>query len=344
MEGPVRLWLRAEERGSERRAIVAPADAERLVRAGFEVTVEDDPRRVFATDAYSAAGCAVAPPGSWAGADRDVYVLGLKELPAEPYPLVHRHVYFGHAYKGQEGSAELLRRFASGGGALLDLEYLVDDSGRRLAAFGYWAGYVGAALAVLHRRGRLRAPLQPTTRPDLDALLAEPAGDATTTALVVGALGRSGRGARDALAAAGVAATAWDVEETRTLDRAALLDHDMLVNCVLATRPTPPFLTPDDVTARRRLSLVSDVTCDIGSPTNVLPIYDRLTTWDEPARRLADDPPLDLIAIDNLPTLLPEEASVAFSEELTPVLLSLPDGAPWQRCLETFRSAVAAVG
>ena len=37
-----------------------------------------------------------------------------------------------------------------GGGALLDLEYLTDDHGRRLAAFGYWAGYVGAALAVLH--------------------------------------------------------------------------------------------------------------------------------------------------------------------------------------------------
>ena len=34
----------------------------------------------------------------------------------------------------------------------------MDDGGRRLAAFGFWAGYLGAALAVLHHRGGLRGP------------------------------------------------------------------------------------------------------------------------------------------------------------------------------------------
>ena len=32
--------------------------------------------------------------------------------------LAQRHVYFGHAYKGQEGARELLTRFRSGGGSL----------------------------------------------------------------------------------------------------------------------------------------------------------------------------------------------------------------------------------
>ncbi len=41
-----------------------------------------------------------------------------------------------------------LRSFARGGGTLLDLEFLQDEKGRRLAAFGYHAGFAGAALAL----------------------------------------------------------------------------------------------------------------------------------------------------------------------------------------------------
>ena len=42
----------------------------------------------------------------------------------------------------------ILRSFARGGGTLLDLEFLQDDRGRRVAAFGYHAGFAGAALAL----------------------------------------------------------------------------------------------------------------------------------------------------------------------------------------------------
>jgi hypothetical protein len=41
-----------------------------------------------------------------------------------------------------------LRSFSRGGGTLLDLEFLQDDNGRRVAAFGYHAGFAGAALAL----------------------------------------------------------------------------------------------------------------------------------------------------------------------------------------------------
>ena len=41
-----------------------------------------------------------------------------------------------------------LRRFRDGGGTLYDLEYLTDENGRRMAAFGYWAGYAGAAVSL----------------------------------------------------------------------------------------------------------------------------------------------------------------------------------------------------
>lgn len=218
-------------------------------------------------------------------------MLGLKELPDDPAELTHRHIFFGHAYKGRPGAAGLLRRFAAGGGALFDLEYLADDSGRRLAALGFWAGYLGAALAVLQHRGRLRAPLTPTTKAALDETLKPAADDAEFTGLVIGVLGRSGRGARTAFATAGADPTCWDLAETRDLDRRALLEHDVMVNAVLATTPVPPFLREQDLDTRgRRPRTLCDVTCDVGSPLNVLPVYDEITDWDEPVRRLRETP------------------------------------------------------
>jgi saccharopine dehydrogenase (NAD+, L-lysine-forming) len=342
MAGAVRLWVRHEERADEQRAPIVPADVPGLIGQGVEITVEESAQRVFPASEYAAAGCRLAPEGSWVDAPADVFVLGIKELPAEPVALRQRHIFFGHAFKGQTGGRELLDRFVAGGGALLDLEYLVDDQGRRLAAFGYWAGYVGAALGVLQAGGTLRPPLVPTTRSELDHELAALALRPPLRALVVGALGRSGRGACDALSAAGVPATRWDVAETGDLDRRSLLDHDLLVNTVLATTPVPPFVRPEDVSdGARRLSVISDVSCDVTSDCNVLPIYDAVTTWREPVRRLSEVPPLDLIAIDNLPSLLPREASVDFSTELARHLPALANPAGvWSRCLASFTDAV----
>ncbi|UQX03721.1 saccharopine dehydrogenase [Streptomyces sp. RerS4] len=342
------LWMRGETRPTERRAPLTPDDAARLVAGGVRITVEESDHRVFPLEEYAAAGCRIAPTGSWAqAAPGSAYVLGLKELPAAPDRLHHRHVYFGHAYKGQSQGPELLRRFASGGGTLLDLEYLADAEGRRLAAFGYWAGYAGAALAALHARGLLTAPLVPLPRAELDARLRAGAGDGLR-ALVIGAGGRSGRGAVDALTTAGIRVTRWGRAQTRALDRTALLDHDILVHAVLTTHPRPPFLTPADLdTGTRRLSVIADITCDTGSDLHLLPVYDRLTDWIAPALRLRDTPrPLDVIAIDNLPSLIPAEAARAFSADLLPKLLALhaPDPDPdWLRCRAAFTAALSTL-
>ncbi|WP_405867417.1 saccharopine dehydrogenase [Streptomyces sp. NBC_00005] len=342
------LWLRHEVRSTERRTPIVPSDARRLVDGGVTLTVEESPQRIFPIEEYEAAGCRVAPAGSWVSAPQDAVVIGLKELPDGPGELTHRHIFFGHAYKRQPGAEALLRRFAAGGGVLLDLEYLVDDDGRRLAAFGFWAGYLGAALAVLQQRGRLVAPLTPTSKEELDRTLQRADGDEEFTALVIGALGRSGRGARVAFRTAGIEPTCWDLAETRALDRPALLGHDVMVNAVLATTPVPPFLREQDVQEgtdpARRLRTLCDVTCDVGSPLNVLPVYDRTTDWTDPVRRLRKEPPLDLIAIDNLPSLLPQESSTDFSAALVLQLLEFGVGGPWGRCLDRFHQACRELG
>ena len=349
---PIHVWIRSESRGTERRAPVVPTHVPMLLDAGFEVTVEESPQRIFTIEEYAAAGASVVAEGTWVDAPHDAYILGIKELPDEPASLRHRHIYFAHAFKGQEDARRTLERFRRGGGRLLDIEYLTDDHGRRVVAFGYWAGYVGAALGVLHLADRLSAPLAPMAKHELDAELeqAGKAGADQLLALVTGARGRSGRGAQRALMTAAVPTTLWDRQETRDLHKQALLGHDLLVNCVVTHTPTTPFVEQADLDHERRLRVLADVTCDVTGPTNMLPVNTEITSWQEPVRRLHDgtpqhaNAPLDVIAIDNLPSLLPREASEGFSADLTPHLLGLaeeysPSG-PWRAAGRAFDEAI----
>ena len=341
------IILRSEERASERRTPITPDGAAALAASGITVLVESSPVRVFADEQYAALGLPIVPAGSWVTADPEVVVVGIKELPAEPAALRHRHVYFGHAYKGQHDAEELLRRFVAGGGELLDLEYLVNDDGRRVVAFGYWAGFVGASLAALLLAGRLSVPLKPLLLDDLAGELE----DATTalagaSAVVTGAWGRAGRGATDALHLAGVEVDRWDRDDTANLDSDALVGHDLLVHCVHADTPQQPFLVEDDRgRPGRRLRVLADVTADVTSDLNLLPVSTEHTTWPEPVRRIWDDPvPLDAIVIDNLPSLLPLQASEDFSKGLVPLLPGVFTGDPvWQRAAAVFTGATAGL-
>lgn len=337
MTGKPILWMRHESRPHERRAPITPVDVADLVAAGFRVVVEESPTRVFPLCEYEAAGALPAPADSWPDAPHGAMVIGLKELCDHEAPL-RDHLFFGDAFEGQKGADRLLRRFSEGGGTLYDLRRLVDDTGHRVASFGYWAGYLGAALAVLEARFELPRLLRPMDKQGLDGMLAM-GGDGTPLRAVVVGLGRSGRGACEALDRANVQITRWDRAETRNLDKAELLGHDILVNTVKVCAPLArPFLVDSDLDApHRRLSVISDVTLDVISHCNVLPLYHELTTWDSPVLELrGGSRSVRLIAIENLPALLPREASLSYSSQLRPVLASLPDGPVWQRARETF--------
>ena len=142
------IWVRAEQRPNEERVGITPEGVKSMLDAGFRVTVEHSTPRAIQIDGYREAGAEIATENSWPDAPRDAIIFGLKELPEDGTPLPHRHILFGHAYKGQTSGPALLARFKAGGGTLYDIEYLTNEDGRRVAAFGYWAGYAGAAVAL----------------------------------------------------------------------------------------------------------------------------------------------------------------------------------------------------
>lgn len=335
------LWLRAEQRPNEARTGLTPDGAAALIAAGHRITVEDSPHRCLPLADYVAAGCAVAPFASWPDAPADAVILGLKELPEDGTPLRHAHILFGHAYKQQHGAMDFLRRFRAGGGVLHDLESLVDDAGRRVAAFGYWAGYAGAAVAVLawaaQRAGTIAGPL--TGWPGREALLADlRARDiGAPRVIIIGALGRVGTGAADLCTALGLGVTRWDMAETAHGGPfPQVLAHEIFLNCILARPGCPVFVPRDSVAAPRALRVIGDIACDPSSDYSPVPVYDRVTDWAAPALRVADAPVLDVTAIDNLPSLLPVESSIDFAAQLLPHLMTFPGGAVWARARGEF--------
>ena len=323
-----------------------------MIRAGIRVTVEASSVRAIGIEGYRAAGCEIEVEHSWPDAPADAVVFGLKELPEDGRPLRHRHIMFGHAFKGQPAGRALLQRFKAGGGSLYDLEYLVDETGRRVAAFGYWAGYAGAAVSLkcwaVQRRGGICGPV---TRYDgkaqlLAALGQEFAGLGRPRAIIIGALGRVGTGAADCLTAMGVAVTRWDMAETASGGPfPEVLEHEIFLNCILARPGCPVFVPASAMTDPRALTVIGDIACDPTSDFSPIKVYDRSTDWDAPALRVATDPVLDVTAIDNLPSMLPVESSQDYAGQLLGSLLTLGamDQGVWHRAKLQFDRHVAAV-
>lgn len=343
------LWVRAEQRPNEDRVGLTPEGAGQLIAAGIKVSVEESRTRAIPIEGYAQAGCEIVAENSWPKAPDDAIIFGLKELPDDGTPLHHRHIMFGHAFKGQPAGQVLLQRFAAGGGTLYDLEYLVDEDGRRVAAFGYWAGYAGAAVALkcwmAQQRGNICGPV--SVYPSSSALLTDLRTEfgqlqaSAPTAIVIGALGRVGTGATDLCTAMGIEVTRWDMAETASGGPfPQILDHDLFLNCILARPGTPVFVPASAKSAPRTLSVIGDIACDPDSDFSPIKVYDRVTDWAAPALRVHDDPPLDVTAIDNLPSMLPVESSEDYAKQLLPSLLTLGDldAGVWNRANETFNS------
>ncbi|CDZ96774.1 saccharopine dehydrogenase [Phaffia rhodozyma] len=352
------FWLRCETKPHEHRSALTPTTAKALLDAGFDITVERDPQRIFDDEEFSAVGCKLVATNSWkTDCPLTTPVLGLKELEESTDALPQTHVQFAHCYKHQAGWSDVLKRFRIGGGTLYDLEFLTDANGRRVAAFGFHAGFAGAAAGCLavgaQQSGGRLGGLKPfkhegdmveQVKSEL-AKLGRP-----VRALVIGALGRCGSGAVDLFRKVGLKEDdilKWDMKETAGGGPfAEFLDVDIIVNCIYLTEPIPHFLTEEYLNKAgqdRKLACVVDVSCDTTNPNNPLPIYSINTVFPEPTVdvKLADGlPALTVISIDHLPTLLPRESSESFSTALLPSLLAFPQRSTegvWTRAEELFK-------
>lgn len=352
------IWVRSEQRAFEQRVGATPSGVSTLIEAGHNVTVEESASRAIDISLYEKTGCEIAPAHSWVEAPSDAIIFGLKELDEDGPDLIHRHIMFGHAYKGQAEGPALLARFKRGGGALYDLEYLLDENKRRVAAFGYWAGFAGAAVGVMawlsqQKHEKLGAVGVYGNKDDLINELESGCSDAYDAGafkpnmIVIGAKGRVGSGALELARSLDIVVTEWDMAETAHGGPfPEILDHTIFVNCILASPNVPVFVPKSAVVSARKLNVIADVSCDPNSPYNPVPVYDHSTSFADPIIRVADAPSyLDVMAIDNLPSMLPVESSEDYASQLLPHLIALDDmdQGVWAGAYEFFEQHSAKI-
>jgi len=328
------LWLRSECKKFEMRTPLIPLHAQLLVESGHTVTVEESTQRVFSIEEYRNAGCSIVPLGAFEFAPQDAYILGLKHLPESDRLLRHKHIYFAHAFKGQLHSKQLLRRFKKHDAFLYDLEYLTDHDGKRVVTFGFYAGIVGAAIALMIWALKQTGQSAPFTIPNLYMSQSEMLEAIKTllhsvavkpSILIIGAQGRSGKGACSLIHQLGLDCVEWGREQTENNDiKREILAHDILINCVFVDKNTPCFLTREQLAnTEKKLSVISDISCEPESKYNPLPFYTENNSFEHPTQTISG---VDLISIDNLPSYLPVDSSMHFSEQLITHLLELLAG------------------
>lgn len=383
VEIPFHIWLRAEvatkpPRGInlvaevDRRSPLTPSDAAHLVSRGCRVSVEASPHRCFPDEEFKSVGCQITEPGSWVYSDLSTVILGLRDVPQKHYALKHRHIMFCHAFKQQNGWEHRLLRFLRGDGKLYDLASIVDDNKHRLVSFGTTAGHIGMAAGILTWcKQKLEKPFPGMSIPAnlLSQLNSDTPLDShieailhmTTTflsrrprILVIGSKGRCGHGAMHFASSVGLADSlvGWTRENTAEQGPfEEILDFDIVVNAIhLDDRESGVFIDDQIIRkAKRAMSILVDISCDPVSPFNPFPIYSGTTTFEHPFLRILDGSsmsyPLDVIAIPNLPSLLPVESSKSFSSQLLIQIVSLLEDGwesnSWKNCFNAFKNAVS---
>jgi saccharopine dehydrogenase (NAD+, L-lysine forming) len=353
------LWLRAETKQNERRAPLIPIHAGILVKNGHQVYVEASSDRVFSNAEYVDHGCTIVEKGSWRSAARNVLVVGLQDLPDEPFPLVHRHLYFSHAYDNPAAASGLLQRFSRGGGFIYDFEYLKDTFGAQLVTggAGYLAGICAAAACLdLWKQRPVDPPEKyrlPTHFASYNALL-KYTRDLISSSftppkiLIIGHNGKSGRGVAHLLDKLGLIYHKSPKITLNNLDvRRSLHEYQLIFNCIKLAHDTPIFLNEDMIGPHTRIRLIGDVSCEAGLAENPIPIYPAPTSFSEPVYRTSSG--IDIMAISNITTLMPMECSEMLSEQIFPYLcyFLMARGqyykSPFERVVNSFHTASAKV-
>lgn len=135
--------IREQKNPPDNRVPLSPGVCAALKNKGIEVIVESSPDRCFSDEEYRKEGIEISDDLS----DCNV-LMGVKEVPIEHLIENKTYFFFSHTIKEQAHNRKLLQAILKKNIRLIDYEVLTDASGKRVIAFGEFAGMVGAHNAL----------------------------------------------------------------------------------------------------------------------------------------------------------------------------------------------------
>ncbi len=123
----------------ERRTPLIPDHIQELSQdTGLQFIVQSSDMRAYSDDEYRGVGLPIA-----ANLKECPIIIALKEIPVDVLEKDKAYVFFSHVIKGQAVNMPMLQRALDLGCTVIDYEKITNDKGRRLIAFGNYAGLAG---------------------------------------------------------------------------------------------------------------------------------------------------------------------------------------------------------
>lgn len=304
------IYIRKECIEHEYRTPIVPSDIPILLKENYKIYIESSENRCYPDSEYEKYG-AIVVTDEWY--NYNGIVVGLKQLQHDYCLNRHVHMYFAHCYKGQPDAKQILTKFKYSNSILYDLEYFTYPNNKRFLAFGFYAGVAGCILAIQKYLNELTT-LQYWKNSNLmisDLMLK--LNNKKPSIAVIGYKGRCGTGVCSVLNRLGLEYTGYTSKHVIS----NLENFDIVLNCILLSNYIKPWFTKH--TEFKKPIIICDISCDPTNPNNPIAIYNQETTWDNPVYQYNDY--VSIIAISNLPSLLPFESSDDFSKKIVELFL-----------------------
>ena len=318
-----KLFLRNEINNLEFRTPLIPTDTKKLIDNGFTIIVQSSENRIFTDAEYLMNGCVIVYD-DWYNY-KNTLIIGLKQFNNIEKLDSHIHTYFSHSFKKQNNSDIILKSFFNSNSILYDLEYFLNNNNNRLVSFGYYAGISGAAIALLqfyNKQKNINFKLSNLKYYESEKILFTQINNIIDSNIkpligIIGYNGKSGKGVCTILDKFNLNYDTFSSDSYKN----NLEKYDILFNCILLKDNTNETWF-DNTTIFNKNILIVDISCDYNSPNNPIKIYNHKTTFENPIYNYNNY--VDIIAIDNLPSLLPFESSTFFSHNLIDIIIDYP--------------------
>jgi saccharopine dehydrogenase (NAD+, L-lysine-forming) len=222
---------------------------------------------------------------------------------------------------------------------IYDFEYFVNNQNQRLISFGYYAGLTGCILGLLQYIKKLFGLniLNLTYWETIDVSTNKNTNENTNenTDIIIDKIfekidinlfknlntciignGNCASGVKYILEKFNINYIILHKNDTKT----NLENYDLVFNCILLDENYNEIWFGEKTIFTKPIIIV-DISCDNLKLNNPIQLYNKNTTWKNPIFKYNQY--VDIIAIDNLPSLLPRESSIYFSKKCIELLLQL---------------------
>ena len=352
------LIIRVEANPFESRTPIVPKDISALLPF-FKVCIESSTVRCYSDEEYQHQGATIVPTNYWI-LSTNSYVIGIKHPAHRASTTSNTLLHFAHCFKGQHGASQVLDSLRHS--VFLDYEYMVDtcsaEPNNRVISFCGQSGKIGCYLALMtyyksYYHGNNTNTIPPFDEDVYQSMLYSFSARHKPSVILIGH-GTVGKSCKAVLDQFCIPCTIWTSKDS--INKKVILGHDILLHAIRLdeTRHVAPFLERADLEKPSALSVICDISCDLGHPQNTLPIYEEYTTKQQPVIRMNyGQNKVNLIAINCLPSLEPIVSSDQFSAKLVSLLPDLPhfqrsksfvpNAAIFDRAYQKFKSCISSM-